>query len=79
MLILKYNRFLKGDAWLAFDFPVIVDPLLRLKERLCRYQGAVVEVYLSISDALPPNLSINIGEFNDQVFQHGGDAGISLR
>lgn len=38
MLILKYNPFFKGDAGLAFDLPVIVDPLLRLKGRLCRYQ-----------------------------------------
>ena len=79
MLILKYNCFLKGDEGLAFDLPVIVDALLRLKERLCRYQRAVVAVYLAIGDTLPPNMSINIGKFNDQVFQHCVDTGISLR
>ena len=62
MLILKYNNFLEGDDRLVFDFFVIVDPLLGLKGRLCRYQRAVVAVYLAIGDALPPNISINIGD-----------------
>lgn len=36
-------------------------------------------MYLAIGDALSPNLSINVGEFNKQIFQHCGDAGIGLR
>jgi hypothetical protein len=35
-------------------------------------------MYLAMGDALPPNLSINVGEFNDQVFQHSGYARVSL-
>ena len=79
MLVSKYYGFLKGHDGLVFDFFVIVDPLLSFEGRLCGYQRAVVAVYLAVGDALPPNISIDIGEFNDEVFEYGGNAGVSLR
>jgi hypothetical protein len=68
MLILKYNAFLKGNARLVCDFSVVVDTLLWPKRRLWGDQPAVVAMYLARNDALSPNICINIGELNSQIF-----------
>ena len=79
MLILKNQLFLLRNNWFAFDFPVIVDPLLRLEVRLCRDERTVMAVYLAISNALSPDSGVNIGKFEGQIFKYGVNAGINLR
>ena len=38
-----------------------------------------MSMYLAVGDALSPSLSVYIGKFKNQVFQHGGNTRICLR